>query len=188
MSLLPETFTGIQYRLANNWRAYLDDGSISKRPLKYLEIGVLCGANFFSVANTYASHPDSELHCIDPWEPYGENYDHDSNYENFLKNLEQSEHASRIHVHKGFSGLEIPKFSNEYFDIIYIDGNHDSRHTMEDAVLAFQKLKVGGFLIIDDCTFPSVRVALDGFLSSYSEHLTILGEHDTQCFLKKIST
>ena len=65
-------FKGIKYRLAHEWFSLLDVNEFSKRPINYLEIGAFYGANLLSVANTYTSHTDSKLYCIDPWEDYNE--------------------------------------------------------------------------------------------------------------------
>jgi hypothetical protein len=41
-----------------------------------------------------------------------------------------------------FQSNEIPKFEDNFFDIIYIDGkNHEPEYVLEDAVLSFRKLK-----------------------------------------------
>ena len=40
------------------------------------------------------------------------------------------------------------------YDIIYIDGSHEARDVLEDAVLAYRLLKIGGLLIFDDCVHP----------------------------------
>ena len=69
LSLLPDTFVGTPYRLANFWFSTIPPFS---KPIKYLEIGILYGANALSVGNSYAKHPNSEIHCIDPWERYTE--------------------------------------------------------------------------------------------------------------------
>ena len=63
-------FNGITFRLADNLYSHVEIEKYKDRPIKYLEIGTLYGANILSVAKTYGSHKDSELYCIDPWEDY----------------------------------------------------------------------------------------------------------------------
>ena len=66
------TFEGIQYTLATNWFSHISVDFFKCKPINYLEIGTLYGANLFSVAKSYALHDDSKLYCIDPWEDYND--------------------------------------------------------------------------------------------------------------------
>jgi len=61
-------FSGVKYRLADNWFSLLNVEEYQHKPIHYLEIGTFYGANLLSVANSYGLHQDSKLFCIDPWE------------------------------------------------------------------------------------------------------------------------
>ena len=187
---MTDSFEGIQWKLCNNWFNFI---KVDKnKPINYLEIGTLCGANLFSVAKEYGFHNDSKLHCIDPWlkyNDYDENYEQEDNYNKFVKNLENSSHKHKIVVHRGFSHIEVPKLDDDYFDIIYIDGNHLSEYVMEDAVLSFRKLKVDGYMIFDDYPwgdfdFP-VR-GINGFVYGYHKRINVIGQYNGQLFIQKI--
>ena len=65
MEINLDGFEGKYWRLANNWAFYVKQEDFVNRPIKYLEIGTLYGANLISVAQTYGSHPETELHCVD---------------------------------------------------------------------------------------------------------------------------
>jgi predicted O-methyltransferase YrrM len=138
-------FVGIHYRLANNWLNHIDITNYYNREIKYLEIGAFYGANILSVAQTYGLHNNSKLYCIDPWEDYDEypeyKKEQSSIYNSFIKNIENSGVKDKIIINRGYSNLEIPKFQDDFFDIIYIDGNHEPEYVLEDAVLSFRKLK-----------------------------------------------
>jgi SAM-dependent methyltransferase len=184
-------FKGIAYRLADNWNQHISDDGI--KPIKYLEIGTFYGANLFSVAASYGKHPLSELHCIDPWIDYSEysEYQHEQPkiYATYMENLNASPYKDKIHTHRGFSHNEIPKFEDEYFDIIYIDGNHEPEYVLEDAVLAFRKLKKGGYLIFDDYGWGGpllTQKGIDGFLSGYHKRIKHIGTRDSQVFVYKL--
>jgi len=146
-----ENFEGTSYRLANNWFNFIP---VENRPINYLEIGTFYGANLFSVARTYAQHPDSKLYAIDPWVDYQDYPEYKDKqpdiYNTFLRNLDKCPSKNKINVMRGFSHEQIPKLNDNYFDIIYIDGNHEPEYILEDAVLSFRKLKQGGYLIFDD--------------------------------------
>jgi hypothetical protein len=113
-------FEGVSYRTANDWAGILPDTQTT--PIKYLEIGAFYGANLLSVADTYASHPDSELHCIDPWLDYPEypeykNDDKETIYQTFCRNIAGSPKHDKIFTHRGFSHIEVQKFEDERFDL-----------------------------------------------------------------------
>jgi predicted O-methyltransferase YrrM len=187
-----KNFTGVNYRLANNWFAHIDVNKYRNKPINYLEIGTFYGANLLSVAQSYASHTDSKLYCIDPWVDY-EDYPEYKNeqstiYDAFVNNVENSDSKDRIVINRGFSNAEIPKFEDNFFDIIYIDGNHEPDYVLEDAVLSFRKLKKGGIMIFDDYGWGGpdlTQRGIDGFISGYHKRLKNLGEKNSQVFIRK---
>jgi len=185
-------FSGVHYRLADNWFNAVDINDFTERPINYLEIGTFYGANILSVANTYGLHKDSKLYCIDPWEDYDEYPEYKNEqptiYNSFIKNIENSGVKDKIMINRGYSNLEIPKFQDEFFDIIYIDGNHEPEYVLEDAVLSFRKLKRNGIMIFDDYGWGGPELTqkgIDGFLSGYHKRITYLGEKDSQIFIRK---
>jgi SAM-dependent methyltransferase len=184
-------FSGITYRTASNWNSVIPVTSV---PIKYLEIGTFYGANLFSVGNSYASHPESRMYCIDPWIDYSDYHEYggqqQSIYETFVKNLDSSGQKDKITVSRGFSHIEIPKFEDNFFDIVYIDGNHEPEYVAEDAVLAFRKLKSGGWMIFDDYGWPGpdmTQRGIDGFRSAYHKRISPLQPIvETQVFVQKL--
>ena len=148
-------------------------------PIHYLEIGTFYGANLFSVANSYGLHSNSQLICIDPWEDYDDYPEYKNQqqtvYDTFLNNLENSGQKDKIHVHRGYSNKVVPTLQDNFFDIIYIDGNHEPEYVLEDAVLCFRKLKVGGIMVFDDYGWGGpdlTQKGIDGFLSGYHKRIT----------------
>jgi predicted O-methyltransferase YrrM len=185
-------FKGVHYRLADNWysNVHLDD--YKDKPIRYLEIGTFYGANILSVAKSYGLHRDSKLYCIDPWEDYNEYPEYKNQqpsiYNSFIDNLEKSGEKDKIIINRGYSHTEIPKFQDAFFDIIYIDGNHEPEYVLEDAVLSFRKLKIGGIMIFDDYGWGGpdlTKKGIDGFLSGYHKRITYLGKLDSQVFIRK---
>jgi len=186
-------FIGVKYRLADEWEYILPIEEYSKKPINYLEIGTFYGANLFSVVLTYGSHDDSKLYCIDPWEDYNEYYEYKNEqntiYNTFCKNLDNFEFKDKIIVNRGFSNKLLYTFDNNFFDIIYIDGNHETQYVFEDAVLSFNKLKKSGIMIFDDYESHTVRAAIETFSSKYGDYLEYLGfgkDKKSQVFYKKI--
>jgi SAM-dependent methyltransferase len=185
-------FKGTHYRLANNWFSYIDLNAYNK-PINYLEIGTFYGGNLLSVANTYGQHKDSKLYCIDPWEDYNDYPEYkekqDSIYETFIGNVERSGVKDKIIIKRGYSNTELLKFDNEFFDIIYIDGNHEPEYVLEDGILSFRKLKVGGIMIFDDYGWGGpdlTQRGIDAFVSGYHKRISVLGLSESQLFIKKL--
>ena len=182
-------FEGEKYRLCNNWYDILPVDEFNNRAIKYLEIGSFYGANIISVAENYGSHYESELFCIDPYVDYNEYSEYKGKQENiytsFLKNIEPYKNIKHI---RGFSHKEIPKFEDDFFDLIYIDGNHEPDFVLEDAVLSFRKLRPGCILIFDDFGWGGPYLTtrgIMGFLDSYNKKIQYLGYNETQVFIKK---
>lgn len=189
-------FKGNIYRLADNWYNLVPIDEYRNRPIKYLEIGLFNGANILTVSDTYAEHPDSVLHGIDPWIDY-EQYDEykghiEDVYLNFVNNFSICEKAKqKIKIHRGFSNDFIPTFEDNYFDIIYIDGNHEISYVIEDAVLSYRKLKIGGIMIFDDYEYGSddtdgAKVAIDMFLRLYKAKIDVIGLQNNQMVVRKV--
>ena len=177
------SFEGVQYRLANCWYDHIPVAEYSDKPIRYLEIGTFYGANLLSVAKSYALHPDSKLHCIDPWEDYEHYPEYKGKqpniYDTFMKNLDLlGDEKGKVTVHRGYSNQVVPTLEDDSFDIIYIDGNHEPEYVLEDAVLCFRKLKRGGILIFDDYGWggPDLTTrGINAFISGYHKRIHNLG-------------
>ncbi len=187
-------FYGTAFRLCDNWYDFIDLSSNQEKAINYLEIGAHYGANLLSVAKTYGKHENSKLYCIDPWEDY-ENYNEYKNeqksiYQFFAENVYYSGHKDKIFIMKGYSSKEILRFDDNYFDIIYIDGNHNPEYVLEDAVLSFRRLKNGGVMIFDDYGWGGeecTKKGIDAFTSVFKDKIELLGHKDSQLFIKKIN-
>jgi hypothetical protein len=106
-----------------------------------------------------------KLHLIDPWQ-----YQDDERYATSLygggigkdqKNMDsiyaavQARFADPIEsgvvtTHRLPSGLAVALFKDNYFDWVYIDGDHQYEFVKNDLENFYKKLKEGGFLICDD--------------------------------------
>lgn len=186
--MLPSSFEGTKYRLASNWFPFVPVGNT---PIRYAEIGTFYGANLLSVAATYGAHPESVLIAIDPWIDYDEYPEYkgeqQSIYDTFQRNIAASEHAHKIVVKRGFSYDVLQTIEDNSLDIVYVDGNHESEFILEDGVLAFRKLKVGGYLIFDDYGWVGEQTTkpIDSFVKVYSKRIRYLGMSDSQVFIQK---
>jgi predicted O-methyltransferase YrrM len=192
---MPNNFNGVKYRLSKNWFSKINIHQYKEKPINYLEIGTFYGANILSVAESYGLHNDSKLYCIDPWEDYQEypeyKNEQDKIYNRFLENIENSGVKDKIIINRGYSNSIVPTFSDNFFDIIYIDGNHEPEYVLEDAVLSFRKLKKNGIMIFDDYGWGGpdlTQRGIDGFISGYHKRIINLGIHNGQAFILHLCT
>jgi len=138
------------------------------------EIGVFEGS-FSKIINEFLT--PINLHLIDIFEGTVCSGDKDGNnlkwanldHElNVLKNY--FKHQKSVELHKGKSADVLKKFSNDYFDIIYIDGDHSYEGVMIDLKLAREKVKNGGLISGHDYTLemPGVIRAVNDFVDDYN--------------------
>jgi predicted O-methyltransferase YrrM len=189
---LQMSFEGVMYRLAYNWLDIIKVDDYKDKPINYLEIGAFYGANVISVAETYCSHKDSKLYCIDPWVDYNEYSEYKGEqqkiFSTFLKNIANCTLENKVIINRGFSNNEIPRLNDDFFDIIYIDGNHEPEYVLEDAILSFRKLKKDGILIFDDYGWGGpdlTQRGIDAFLNGYYKKINFIGEKTSQVFIQK---
>ena len=190
-----KNFQGDIFLTANNWFEHLNLNKYKNKAINYLEIGVGHGANLISVANTYALHKDSKLYCIDPWKIYDKNIEQytdndDINFNLFIKNISNTSFYKKIITRRGFSHLELLHFPDDFFDIIYIDGNDSFSNILEDAVLSYRKLKKKGILIFDEHYWGTPDLsknAIGSFYTCYYNKIKCIGIKDSQIFFIKDS-
>ena len=100
----------------------------------------------------------------------------------FNANLEASGAAERVRAIQGFSQIELRKLpTDELFDIIYVDGRHEARSALEDLVLAWRLLAVGGVLIADDYLYFEDKpiagrpmMGIDFFVEAFGDELEVV--------------
>ena len=170
-----ESFDYVHKHPGCRWWPYIP---IEDKPINYLEIGVHKGTNIIDVAKSYAIHPDSKIHCVDPWMDYDEYPEYkgkqDVLFEEFKKNT--AAYADRFIVHRGFSDDIVPTFEDNSFDIIYIDGNHETEYVYRDGCMSIEKVKPGGYIIFDDyySKWKQTVIGIDRVLDKYASRIQII--------------
>ena len=188
-SQLPDGFQGNVYNLSYKWKTIIPESS---EPMKIMEIGAYHGANVCSYMRTYATHPESEVHCVDPWLDYKEYSEYKdkqpTNYSIFLQNISKldPQDVHKIYIHRGLSENIVPSLEDDSYDIIYIDGNHEIRYVLEDAMYALKKIKKGGWIIFDDTHDNEVNTGIRLFIYVYSQYFDTFKQQNSQLFLKRI--
>lgn len=67
----------------------------------------------------------------------------DGLYENAISLFAED---SRVTLHEGDSKCQLEKFSDNYFDLVYIDGDHSYRGCRSDLEVSFRKVKNRGWI------------------------------------------
>lgn len=124
-------------------------------PKTVIELGAYQGYFTFNMTHLCApQQPDYHHYAIDP---YGASQDLDADmisqaYDCFIHNLKCSPHNNHItHLMKpSWDGMLELIGRGVKADLIYVDGDHRAGSVLEDMVLSFRLLNVGGVMLCDD--------------------------------------
>lgn len=134
------------------WKRYLDH-LVNKPNVKILEIGCFEGRATTWLLENVLTHKTSKITVVDTFIGGMENIDHGDDINNlktrFIKNI--SKWREKVDIKSGYSYEVLRKISvKPVFDFVYIDGSHMAKDVLEDAILSWRLLKVGGILTFDD--------------------------------------
>ncbi len=83
----------------------------------------------------------------------------------------------RVTIVRAFSPEAVELFENNFFDWVYLDGNHNYHAIKQDLYTWYEKVKVGGLIVGDDynnTVSSQVVPAVNEFLSKYNLPLLYL--------------
>ena len=163
-------------------------------PCKFLEIGSFEGMSSIWMLENILTHEDSKMYCIDAWAEWTENA-----FSRFIENINKTGKRDKVDIIKGDSANYLGKFPENYFDFIYVDGDHNEQPVIKDATMSFRILKKGGIMAFDDyllkTKYPnspcskimigSTKDAVDYFINAFSDQVEIIHK-DYQLWIKKI--
>ena len=145
-----------------------------------LDIGVYRGRSLFPQAVAHKHGSGGVVYGVDPWSKLeateNDNVELKEEIDAFVKatdfnqifnivdglNREWGLTRHCVLVRKT-SAQASPWFDEQKirFDLMHIDGNHDTQRVMEDLSLYLPKLNPGGVVVLDDVSWASVRPAYD---------------------------
>ena len=157
--------------------------NIANKPnINILEIGSYQGMSAVWLLTNVITDPTSKLTCVDTFEGSVENTEQQRYrlQDIFINNV--SPFANRVQAIRANSLEYMRSLPRQpTFDAIYIDGDHRAPGVLEDTILAFPLLKVGGIMIFDDYEwhigndpFQQPGPAIDAFLSVYRRKIHVL--------------
>lgn len=184
------------------------DLDVEKSPVRVLEIGSWEGSSTTWMMDNLLVHPDSRLICVDPFTGNSEHNTLGHNvrraFDNLVHNIDVSGKKEQVKLiqkqsHEALTEM-LPSMA-ESFDIVYVDGSHDEKMVMIDAVLGFMLLRQRGFIVFDDytwalrynrhgqvtpdtgCVAHSPRRAIDAFYNIYMDDLLHISKHADKSFI-----
>lgn len=156
-----------------------------------LEVGSFEGMSALWFLETF---PAARVTCVDHWRGSAEHVSQDMRAvrARFFRNL--SRHRGRVTVMEMDSADALASLARASFDVTYVDGSHAASDVMDDLVLAWRALRVGGVLIADDYAWDGAspdgpshpRPAIDAFTRVYAPGLEVL-HRGYQVVVRKLS-
>ncbi|OGU74885.1 MAG: hypothetical protein A2V93_04340 [Ignavibacteria bacterium RBG_16_34_14] len=146
------------------------------QPLIFAEVGSWKGRSAIWFIENFLQHLDSVIYCIDTWNinewndfnqekvllqsnsQRAKELDVENIYEQFLFNINFKGYSNKCRVSKKRSIEALSDFNNNFFDFIYIDGDHSEQGCYDDLKAAWPKIKTGGILFGDDWTWQDKGV------------------------------
>lgn len=150
-----------------------------KENIRGLEIGCFEGLGTKWFCENILTGPCSYIDCIDTFTGSEE---HDKEYcKNLIEIWKENTSGLNANAIIGYSGNKLSELINlgyEY-NFIYVDGDHTTPSVLEDLVLSFRLLKVGGVMIIDDYQWAGhpnplhrPQLGINSFLQAYQEYMS----------------
>jgi hypothetical protein len=95
----------------------------------------------------------------------------DHRYAEVCNRFRRDINSGRVTIHRVSSVDACGSFADEYFDWVYIDGNHLYEFVKDDLESFYRKVRSGGFIAGDDYKTggwweSGVKLAVDEFLES----------------------
>ena len=167
---------------------------------KILEIGVFQGKFSDFIFNEMQP---SELHLIDLFEGMMDSGDEDGNNPIFIDLKESYDNLknkfsknNQVFLHKGFSYEILNKFEDNYFDLIYLDGDHSYEGVKKDLIMSFKKIKNEKYICGHDYQTNFIKTnnfynfgvkrAVDEFCIEYNQQISMLANDGAVSFGIKI--
>lgn len=143
--------------------------NILNKNMTICEIGVFKGEFSKTLFNTCLPN---KLHLIDIFEGDMCSGDKDGNNivwtnlnEEFSKIKLFFENENNVFIHKGFSYDIMNTFDDEYFDMVYIDGDHSYEGVKKDLAISLNKVKNGGLI----CGHDYISSRFEGVVRAVNE-------------------
>ncbi|MGP1382405.1 MAG: tetratricopeptide repeat protein [Thainema sp.] len=152
----------------------------------FLEIGAWEGRATCWFLDNMLTQPEDSITCIDPFLGSTEHQTFPADIlttveQRFDQNIARSASPATVTKLKAKSEHALRELPWESYNLIYVDGEHQTHQVLEDAVLSWRLLKSGGLLVFDDYDFVfsdanhlNPKLGIDAFLQSFHGQYQIL--------------
>jgi predicted O-methyltransferase YrrM len=133
-----------------------DDSSIKRT----LEIGCAYGLSSLSICSSLSNREGARHLIIDPFQ--------DTQWSGVgVANLKRAgfNFFDLVQEPSEFTLPRLAQTEPQSFDLVFIDGWHTFDHTLLDLFYANLLIRVGGYILVDDCSFAPVAKAVSYFLN-----------------------
>jgi predicted O-methyltransferase YrrM len=134
--------------------------SSDKSIMKTLEVGCAYGLSALHICEALRNRPTAFHVIIDPKQA---DVWHDIGISNLKK--AQIDFFKLIYEPSELALPDLLRSQPESFDLVFIDGWHTFDQTMLDIFYANRLIRVGGYIVVDDCGWRSVSTAISYYLN-----------------------
>lgn len=154
-----------------------------KPNLAFLQIGAFTGDASVWLANNILTDKSSILIDVDTWQGSDEEVHHKMDFSDVEKVYDHRTMTMENVIKVKMTSTEflITSDDKEYYDFIYIDGDHTADAVFKDASLSWRALKPGGIMAFDDYQWePQLPMhlrpqpAIDLFLTLMKDHIDLI--------------
>jgi predicted O-methyltransferase YrrM len=174
------------------WDLILKNLKQAKTGLNVLEIGVFEGRSTCWLLGNHCTTVESKITVIDTFSGGVEHHGLDLKNlrQLFEKNIATANSKARVEIREGYSFKELSHLlssmgNEDGFDFISVDASHQASDVLTDCVLAFQLLRRGGVMALDDYLWSaeqagredplnSPKIAIDAFTNIFRRQVTIV--------------
>ena len=155
----------------------------------YLEIGVYKGRSLFSIAaglkqihqtgvlatgiDPYTAdcfvEEEGDPEIIEAVQYFAKNNNFEELFSEVLQNRKLCQLENEVTIVRESSLVASEKIQSDKYEILHIDGNHDSEVVSKDAALYIPKIKRNGVIIFDDIDFPGPKKIYEHYKNEYVE-------------------
>lgn len=164
--------------------------------LHMLELGSWEGRSACWLLDHILTHGTSTLSCIDTFEGSIEHRQFDTIYietleQRFDANIARTGAAHKVTKYVGRSQDVMRTLPAQTCDLLFIDGSHEATDVLQDALVGWGLIKVGGLLIFDDYRFSfgqnserDPKVGIDLFLKLFCDKIKLVHQSYQVCLEK----
>jgi predicted O-methyltransferase YrrM len=139
--------------------------------------GKVIGIDPYSMETLYNEIPDKEIQKYTYEVLFNEQIVLDNLYNGLSKVISENNLENTISLVRSKSEDYYTNIEKESIDILHIDGNHDEEFVTKDIQFYLPLVKKGGYIIMDDTTWPGVINSINNHLNNQTVLINSYNEY-----------